>query len=86
MPPLVEGPASPLFSPILLRGNRALSSLSGDGFSETLVRSTDHALTGKCVVWGIPFQIKRAVVIQERPVTVKLPSTRAPWLAITFVG
>ncbi len=80
MPSLRDGPHSPQFAPVPLRGNVELSALGRAGVSPEMVRHSRHAPAGAAVAWGIPFRIGRAVLVGDEPVTVKLPPTRAQWL------
>jgi len=80
MPPLKDGPASPLFLPLPLRGNVSFSKLPDAGVSKEMARVIDNAPAGSCVAWGIPFKIGRPVVVKEKPVSVRLAPVRARWL------
>ncbi len=80
MPRVIDGPSSPLFRPVPVRGNAAISSLSRRGLSAELTAAAPHAPSGACVGWGIPFKIGRCVLVRERAVSVKLGRVRAQWL------
>jgi hypothetical protein len=75
-----DGPVSPLFAPLALEGNVALSGLPDVGISEGMAAALEHVPSGDCVAWGIPFAIGDVVVMVDRPVTVELRPTMAQWL------
>ena len=62
MAPIKDGPESSLFVPLTLRGNFSLARPPASGLSEAMARNLDHAPTGACVAWGIPFRIGRAAL------------------------
>ncbi len=82
MPPNAtsDGPVSPMFHPIELAGNTTITDLERSDLSERLRSSVRHAPSGDCVSWGIPFQIRRIVLLQNRVLEVKWPETRAAFL------
>ena len=80
MPSRKDGPSSPLFAPVSLRGNVALSQLRRAGVSREMAGKSKHAPTGLSVARGIPFRIGRAVVVKDKPIAVKLKPTRTQWL------
>jgi hypothetical protein len=77
-----DGPASPHFRPLPIRGNVSLAALDGAGVSNTMVQVADYAPTGSCTAWGVPFEIGDPVLVSDTAVTVELPPTQASWLAI----
>ena len=80
MPPFADGPASPLFTPLSVRGNVSFARLPAAGVSKPLAEAAHRAATGSCVSYGIPFTIRRAVLVKDKPVSVKLAPVRARWL------
>ena len=83
MPAEKDGPCSPLFTPLPLRGNVPFARLAGAGLSKEMTGALPHAPRGDCVCWGIPFKAGgRPAVLKDRPVSVKLPPTRARWLVL----
>jgi len=80
MPTTLDGPATSAFTPLSFRGNLSLAQLAEAGCSEQMSANAAHAPTGACVAWGIPFEVKRPLLIQDKPVTVKLGDVKAPWL------
>ena len=81
MPATCDGPSSPQFVPLAIRGNVRLAELAAAGVSKEMAEKTGHAPTGRCISWGLPFKIgSRVVLIKDQPVTVKLPPTKAQWL------
>ena len=55
MPSIKDGPSSRLFWPLPLEGGRLLSELTG--VSEEMSAARQHAPSGECVSWGIPFTV-----------------------------
>jgi len=80
MPPVKDGPASERFSPVPLRGRTAWSKLSSVGVSKEMAQASAYAPTGRCVSWGIPFHVKRPLIVREKPVSVKVDPVRTQWL------
>ena len=80
MPRVLDGPASPHFHPIPLPGNVARAALPQSGVSSEMAAAAEHAPSGACVAWGIPFTVGDPIVVGASPVTVALAPTRAPWL------
>ena len=78
MPSIKDGPGSPLFKPLRLRGATPLAKLAG--LSRQMADALQHAPTDACVSWGIPFHVGGAVVVKDRAVSVKLEPVKAPWL------
>jgi len=77
----VDGPASPLFRPVPVPGNVTLSRLRQKAsLSQTLRERLTHAPVGECVCWGIPFEVNRVVLVQDKPVELDWPEVKAPWL------
>lgn len=75
-----DGPGSPLFAPIPLQGNVALSRLAGDGLPAEMSAAVTHAPRGRCVAWGLPFEIDQVVLLTDRPIAVEISPTEAQWL------
>ena len=75
-----DGPSTPLFAPLSLKGNVTLSDLADAGISEKMAGALEHTPSGKCVAWGIPFEISDIVAISEQVVSVELSPTLAQWL------
>ena len=80
MPSIKDGPSSSLFTPLSLKGNVPLAKLADVPISAGMSAALEHAPSGDCVGWGIPFQIERVAVISEQAVTVDLEPTVAQWL------
>ncbi|MCC6860364.1 MAG: CehA/McbA family metallohydrolase [Bryobacterales bacterium] len=79
-PPFHDGPASPRFSPVPLEGTVSLEDLAKARLSSDLIQAIPRAPRGSCVYWGIPFQVSRPVLLEDRPVSEKTPGLRAEWL------
>ena len=81
MKPIIDGPVSPNFKPLPFAGNMDPDDADSlRSLSEGMRKALEQAPSGSCVVWGLPFEIKRMLLIADQPVTVKLPPTRAGWL------
>ncbi len=80
MPSVKDGPSSTLFTPISLKGNTSLSDLPNSGISDEMVAVCEHAPSGSCVCWGIPFEIGDVLVLKEDAIHVELPPFSARWL------
>ena len=81
MTKLVDGPASSLFSPLRLKGNAAFTELGRKRrYSQALRDGLEFAHHGKCVAWGVPFDIGRPVVIHDAPVQIAVQPCKARWL------
>ncbi len=75
-----DGPRSPHFTPLVLKGNASLSELAGFPLSQEMSAACEHAPRGSGVSWGIPFEIGEAIALHDQPVAVALEPTRARWL------
>lgn len=75
-----DGPSSPQFTPLTLKGNCTISRLNEAGISNEMTAALEHAPSGKCIGWGIPFEIEDVVVIKDQAVSVELGSITAKWL------
>ena len=80
MPGIKDGPKSPLFAPVPLRGNVHLADLAKAGVSKDMVKQAPHAPAGDLCSWGIPFKISKAVLVTDKPVTVKVDRLKTRWL------
>ena len=83
MPSVKDGPSTTLFSPMALRGGLPLPQLAGSGISDEMSIALEHAPSGECVGWGIPFEVGAVIALggsgtQER-VYVELAPTAAQW-------
>ncbi len=75
-----DGPSSSLFTPLTLEGNVSLSEVTDLGISNEVALALEHAPSGTCISWGIPFEIGDVVVITHQVVSVELSPTTARWL------
>ena len=80
MPSIQDGPSSPLFTPLPLKGNVTLSQLADLGVSDGMAASSEHAPSGACVAWGIPFEVEDVIALTNEVVTVEFSPTVAQWL------
>jgi hypothetical protein len=78
---IIDGPASPHFTPLPLLGNIPFEQFASSGsFSEKMAAAAEHAPRGRAVCWGIPFEITQPVVLFNQAQEVPLPATSARWL------
>jgi hypothetical protein len=75
-----DGPSSPLFQPVRFEGNASLAQVPESGISDEMKEALEHAPSGACVGWGIPFTVGRVVLLNDQPVAVDCQPTRAQWL------
>ena len=75
-----DGPSSPLFAPVRIKGNACLADLADWGASAEMAAARKNSPGGSCVAWGIPFEIEDVVVIRDRPVSMEVAPTLANWL------
>ncbi len=80
MPSQHDGPASAAFEPLPLRGNTSFAALAKVDGSAAMRSAPQYAPTGSCTAWGIPFQIRRPVLLQSGVVDISLAGKRAGWL------
>ncbi|MCP4642085.1 MAG: CehA/McbA family metallohydrolase [bacterium] len=81
MPSLHEGPVSPLFRALRLKGTLTLKGLAEAKRVSNHVRKNAHcAPSGDCTLWGIPFRVGKAAVLTDKAVSVPVDRLRARWL------
>jgi hypothetical protein len=80
MPSFKDGPSTDLFTALSFKGNVSLAGLAETGLSAQMSEAVEHAPSGACVGWGIPFEIGDVVVIQNSIVAIDLPPTVGQWL------
>jgi hypothetical protein len=80
MPEYHDGPFSNLFEPLSFPGNATLETLAEHGVSPEMVAAREHAPSGSCVGWGIPFQADKILLISGEPVSVEIEPVTARWL------
>ena len=67
-----DGPSSSHFKPFPFKGSTALSGLRDLGVSGEMAQAAEHAPSGECVCWGIPFEIGDVIALRDRPVREKV--------------
>jgi hypothetical protein len=87
MAALKDGPASANFRPLYLKGNTNFSRLANasrtdnlSNLSKDMAAALEHAPTGACVSWGIPFEIDKVVLLAGYPVSLEIDPIQARWL------
>ena len=80
MPGTKDGPKSPLFVPVPLKGNITFAGLAKANVSREMIEQAPHAPTGTLCSWGIAFKIGRVVLVADKPLTVKVNPLKTRWL------
>jgi hypothetical protein len=80
MPSHHDGPQSPHFTPLILKGNAQFPKIGNCNLSKEMSEALDEALSGSCTAWGIPFQVNEVVILEDKSVRFDLPPTQARWL------
>jgi hypothetical protein len=76
-----DGPHSPLFSPVVIEGNRPLRKLVEPLVSRQMAEMLPKAPDQSRIAWGIPFVMNEKIVfIKEDPVSVSVQPFKAKWL------
>jgi hypothetical protein len=75
-----DGPTSPLFTPLAFQGNTSLTALAGAGVSPEMAAALEHAPSGDCVCWGIPFNVGDVLLLADQAVSITLEPVEAQWL------
>ena len=64
-----------------MKGNLNLDALENDQrISESMRQAATHAPRGKCVAWGVPFEIGDVLLLADQPVEVTFSPLKAEWL------
>ena len=74
-----DGPASPLFQALPFQGTAPFEALA-DAEVSPAMRSSVEERPGTVAGWGIPFQVKKPLLIESDPVSVRLGPVKAKWL------
>jgi hypothetical protein len=76
-----DGPSSPLFSQITIKGNKSLLKLDSSLASERMISAAQKAPVGSGTAWGIPFKIAKSIIfLKEESVSIPVQSFTATWL------
>ena len=62
---LRDGPASRHFAPVPVRGTHRRDELKGRAFSKEMREAAAHAPHGRCVAWGIAFEVRKLLVVRR---------------------
>lgn len=76
---LRDGTSSPLFAPVALQGNCSRENIKHTELSNELVDVVQYAHWGKSVAWGLPFDIRDAIVLTDEVVHTEIAPTKAKW-------
>ena len=82
MPPVVDGPASPRFKPIPIPARKSIPTFEDAKLSIVARENIDSAPSGDCVLWGIPFAVRRVAVVTTEPVNLTFKPFTAPWIVV----
>ncbi len=80
MPSRHDGPASPRFQCLPFEGNTSFETIGQAPVSETLRGVAGRAPSGACTGWGIPFEVRRPLLVTEEFVELELDPVKAQWL------
>ncbi|MCC6143341.1 MAG: CehA/McbA family metallohydrolase [Candidatus Hydrogenedentes bacterium] len=76
-----DGPASSLFTPIPLKGGQSIAKLQQHpALSKDTRDALQHAPSGECTSWGMPFDASSIFCSVDKPVALKFNPIKAPWL------
>ncbi|TFG66475.1 MAG: hypothetical protein E4H27_09905, partial [Anaerolineales bacterium] len=75
-----DGPASPNFAPVPLKGTISFPELIHAPISENLKKALSYAPHQSLIAWGVPFTIDNAVLLTDESVYVKLDPLTTQWL------
>ena len=75
-----DGPSSTNFRPLPIRGDVSVAALAQNGVSEEMAAAAEHAPTGDCVSWGIPFHIEDVLLLAKEPKLIDVAPTKADWV------
>ncbi|MBN1670461.1 MAG: CehA/McbA family metallohydrolase [Kiritimatiellae bacterium] len=75
-----DGPSSRLFAPVRFGGNAAFGELAAAGVSEKMAAVGPRAPSGACIGWGIPFRVRRPLVLSGKPVSRRVKPFKARWV------
>ncbi len=78
----VDGPASPLFTPIAFPAGSPPPQLDLGRATPQMRNNVNAAPSGECVCWGIPFDASRAIAADKAHVEIRWSPTMAPWLVV----
>jgi len=79
-PELYDGPSSPMFKMVPLKGNHEFSSMK-QLLSGEIADAVEHAPVGQGTAWGIPFNIpEKGIVIKDKVFSFKAAPFIANWL------
>jgi len=80
MPSVHDGPRSPQFQSVRIRGNLAVAELARAAVSEGMRGLAGYAPSGSCTGWGIPFEIRKLVLLRDKAVSMPIRPVKAAWL------
>ena len=70
---LYDGPESPLFNPVAIRGNKKFSEIADSIVSKKMADVVSYAPAGESTAWGIPFQIAEKIIfIKDTTVSIEV--------------
>jgi hypothetical protein len=87
MASIQDGPSSAHLHPLHFKGNTDFSKLANlnqpdktFALSVEMVAALEHAPSGSCVFWGIPFEINELLVLRNHHVSLEIEPIQARWL------
>ncbi|MBW2366972.1 MAG: CehA/McbA family metallohydrolase [Deltaproteobacteria bacterium] len=81
MPAVIDGPRSPLFTPLPIEGNFSAKDPAGISLPDGMERCLLDAPIGPCVCWGIPFEVGNPVMVKanDEPFYIPIDPVKSPW-------
>ena len=86
MKAVIDGPATPQFTALPVRGNASFTSLRKAGVSPEMAEAGASAPRGNCIFMGLPFEVRRPLVVRGDAVTLDLPNVRADWFVLAHTS
>ena len=81
LPRLYDGPASPLFETLEIKGNLEISKIDSSLVSERMAGAAKSAPSGNSVAYGIPFDIPGQIIyLKDDPYTLNLKPRLGKWI------
>jgi hypothetical protein len=79
MSSIQDEPKSSSFISLPLKDNIPLSKLANVGLTNAMSAALEHAPSGDCTAWGIPFEIEDVVALTDQVISVELTPIVSQW-------
>ncbi len=77
---MIDGPASPLFNPVRFEEGLDQYDFVNFGLSADLANRMRLVQTGVSVAWGVPFEIKKFLLVKHQPVSLIVAPFVGKWI------